>query len=130
MAALLFLYTRPAEAQSSQILLPLTFNEVPKGDVPAVMQGDDVFLNSADLERLGVTGPMWRRLLNFARLMSGSRKMIGDTEFISLKSLAPYLSFTFDQASLALSITASPQLLAATRLNVELGPPADIVYSK
>ncbi len=130
MAAVTLLTTRPAEAQSPPILLPLNFNEVAKGDVPVLIQGDDVFMNPADLERLGVTGPMWKRLLNFARLMSGSRKMAGDTEFISLKSLAPYLTFKFDQATLSLSITAAPQLLAPTRLNVELGPPPDIVYSK
>ena len=130
MAAVLLLTTRPADAQSREILLPLTFNEVAKGDVSALMQGDDVFMKPADLERFGVTGPMWMRLLNFARLRSGSRKMIGDTEFVSLKALAPYLTFKFDQASLSLAINVAPQFLAPTQLNVELGPPANIVYSK
>ena len=58
MAALLLLTTRSALAQSKPIPLPLTFNEVPKGDVAAVLQGDDIFLNPVDLEGLGVTGPM------------------------------------------------------------------------
>src|SRR5437867_2567103 len=130
MAALLLLTTRSALAQSKPIPLPLTFNEVPKGDVAAVLQGDDIFLNPVDLEGLGVTGPMWKRLLTFARLMSGSRKVIDGTEFISLKALAPYLTFKFDQTALTLSISAAPHLLAPTNLNVELGPPADITYTK
>ena len=56
MAAIPLLTTRPADAQSREILLPLTFNEVAKGDVSALMQGDDVFMKPADLERFGVTG--------------------------------------------------------------------------
>ncbi len=130
MAATLILTTSSAIAQPKQIPLPVTFNEVSKGDFAAVPVDDDVFLSPADLERLGLTGPMWRRLATFARLISGSRKEIEGQEFISLKALAPFLTFKFDQATLALSITAAPQLLAPTSLNVELGPPVDIIYSK
>ena len=130
MAALLFLATRTAFAQSKPIPLPVTFNEVAKGEVAAVLQADDIFISPADLERLGVTGPMWKRLVTFARLMSGSRRVIDGTEFISLKAMAPFLTFKFDQTALVLSINAAPQLLAPTSLNIELGPPADIIYTK
>src|ERR1700736_5373467 len=130
MAAVLVLTTRPADAQSKEILLPLTFNEVAKGDVAAIMRGDDVFLKAADLERFGLTGIMWKRVLAFSGLRNGSRIAIGDTQFVSLKALAPYITFTIDPATLSLSMTAVPQLLAPTNLNVHLGPPPDIVYSK
>ncbi|HLJ73523.1 MAG TPA: hypothetical protein VKU62_02980, partial [Thermoanaerobaculia bacterium] len=132
MAVLSVLTTSSARAQSKEkeILLPLTFNEVVKGDVPAVIEGEDIFMNPVDLEKLGVTGSMWMRLLNFGRLFSGSRRTIGDTQFISLKVLAPYLTYKIDPATLSLAITVNPQLLAATNLNVQLGPPPDIVYSR
>lgn len=130
MAAVVIVDTPIAEAQSKEILLPLTFNEVAKGDVPAIMRGEDVFLKAADLERFGVTGTMWTRMVAFSRLIRGSRIRIGDTEFISLHSLAPYLSFTIDPASLSLAVTATPMLLAPTNLNVQLGAPPDIIYSK
>ena len=129
MAAVL-LTTRPANAQSKEIVLPLTFNEVAKGDVAAIMRGDDVFLKAADLERFGVTGLMWTRVRNFSGLRNRSRISIGDTQFISLKSLAPYMTFTIDPATLSLSVTTVPELLAPTNLNVQLGPPPGIVYSK
>jgi outer membrane usher protein len=130
MAAVVVLPTSPAQAQSKEILLPLTFNEVAKGDVAAIIRGDDVFLKPGDLERFGLTGTMWSRVRTFSRLIAGSRVGIGDSEFISLKSLAPYLTFTLDPASLTLSVTAAPQLLAATNMNLQLGPPPDIVYTK
>ena len=130
MAAVLILTTQPAEAQSKEILLPLTFNEVAKGDVAAVMRGDDVFLKAGDLERFGMSGIMWTRVLAFSGLRNASRISIGDTQFISLKALAPYMTFTVDPATLSLAVTANPQLLAPTNLNVQLGPPPGIVYSK
>lgn len=130
MAALLFFASRPAAAQPKEILLPFTFNEVPKGEVAVYLQGDDVFIAPADLQRSGMTGAMWRRLTAFARLVSGARKIIGGKEYLSLKAMAPYLGFKFDEATLSLSVTATPELLAETQLNVQLGPPADIVYSR
>lgn len=130
MAAAFFHSPRLAIAQEKVIPIPLTFNEESKGEVPVVLQGDDVFIRVADLERAGATGPIWHRLVTFARLVSGARKEVNSVDFISLKSLAPFVTFKFDEALLALSITTRPQLLAATNVNAEFGPPADIVYTK
>lgn len=121
----------PLAAQDNQqIPLPLTFNEVEKSEITAIVIGEDVFVQPKDLEAAGVTGIMWKRLLGFARLRQGSHLMSGVNEFISLRSFAPLLTFKFDDANLTLSITATPELLTPTLLNVETGPPADIVYSK
>lgn len=130
MAAVCVLTSRPARAESKEILLPLTFNAIAKGDVAAVIDGEDVFMNPADLQSFGLTGPMWTRLINFAGLVRGSRRTVGGTQFVSLRALAPYLTFRIDPATLSLTITANPNLLAPTNLNVQLGPPADIVYSR
>ena len=117
-------------AQDSQIPLPLTFNEVPKGDVNVVIRGADIFVRPVDLEQAGTTGPMWQRVLTFARLRGGSRIQAGGVEFISLTALAPLLTFKFDEANLSLSVTASPELLVPTALSVAGGPPKDLIYSK
>jgi len=129
MSGALFLSTNPLLAQDKAIPLPLTFNEVSKGEVLAIPSGDDVFVRVSDLEA-GVTGPVWRRLLTFGRLRSGARRQVNGAEFISLRSLAPYIAYKFDEALLTLAITAAPELLASTRLDVESGPPQVIIYSK
>ena len=116
--------------QETQVPFPLTFNEVSKGEVLAIPSGDDVLVRLKDLEAAGLSSGMGRRVLAFGRLRTGARREVNGEEFISLRSLAPYLSFKLDEASLALAINASPELLAATRLDVESGPPRDIVYAK
>jgi outer membrane usher protein len=116
--------------QEKQIPFPLTFNEVSKGEVMAIPNGDDVLVRLSDLEGAGLTSGMWRRVLAFGRLRAGARRVVDGQEYISLRSLAPYVAFKFDEASLALAITASPELLSATRLDVESGPPRDIVYAR
>lgn len=130
MAVALLSASLSASAQTNkEILLPFTFNEVEKGEAAVMLQGDDVFLSVADLQRAGVTGPMWHRLLAFASLVSGARKSAAGKEFISLKAMAPFLTFKFDEANLSLSVTAEPRLLPSTQVNVQLTPPSDIVYS-
>ena len=112
------------------IPLPLTFNEVAKGEIDSIIAGEDVFVRPQDLEAAGATGAMWQRVLMFARLREGSRRELNGSEFILLRSLAPLLTFKFDESNLALSITASPELLVPTSVSVTGGPPANIVYSK
>ncbi len=122
---------RPVVAQvKQQIPFPLTFNEVAKGEIPVIVGDGDVFVLPADLERAGVTGTMWKRLLAFARLRDGSHLRAGAQDFISLRSFAPLLTYVLDEENLTLSITAMPELLTPTTLNVESGPPADIIYTK
>jgi outer membrane usher protein len=117
-------------AQDAQIPLPLTFNEVPKGDVNVVIRGADIFVQPKDLENAGATGDMWQRVVTFARLRGGSRIEVGGKEFVSLAALSPLLTFKFDEANLSLSVNAAPELLVATALSVAGTPPKDIIYSK
>ena len=44
-------------AQDAQIPLPLTFNEVAKGDVNVIIRGSEIFVQPADLEKAGRTAP-------------------------------------------------------------------------
>ncbi len=130
MAAVLILASQPAVAKPQEIILPFTFNEVSQPDARALIAGNDVFLAVPDLEHAGVTGAMWQRLIRFARLMSSGTVEMNGIEYVSLKSLQPYLSFNFDQSTLSLSVTSNPQLLAETTYNTRLTAPPGTVYTK
>ncbi len=129
-AAGLIVFASPLAAADAIIPLPLTFNEVTKGDINVVMHGDDIFVRSDDLEKAGLTGAMWHRVLSFARLRGGSHIESSGIELIALRALAPLLTYKFDEANLALSITAAPELLVPTELSVQGGPPKDIIYTR
>lgn len=128
--AALTMSARPLAAADKLIPLPLTFNEAGKGDIEVIIIGDDVFVRPHDLEEAGVTGPMWQRVLTFARLRGGSHFEFNGQEYISLLSLSPLLTYKFDEANLTLAVTARPDLLVANALSVVGGPPKDIVYTK
>jgi len=118
----------PVLAQNA-LLFPVKFNEVPKGEIAAVVTGDDVFVAAADLENLGLIGLRWDRILNLARL-SGATRSIRGTEGVSLNALRPWITFRIDEANLSLAITALPQLLAPNRVRVTDVRPYDIVYTR
>jgi outer membrane usher protein len=122
--------TVPLCAQTAQILLPLTLNEVAKGEVSVIIRGEEIFVRPSDLERAGLTGDAWHRALTSARLRSGAVIDAGGTEYIALSAFSPDLTFEFDEANLALSIAAAPAMLAPTSLSIAAGRPKEIVYSK
>jgi len=113
----------------SALPFPVKFNEITKGEVEAIISGNDVVIPIADLERFGVQGVMWQRIMNLARL-SGATRPVKSAEGVSLRALGPWITYNFDEATLSLSITAVPQLLAPTELRVTDVRPADIVYSR
>ena len=127
-AAVLSVVAVPLFAQST-LPFPVRFNEVPSGEIPVVMHGEDVVVAVSDLEQLGVHGTMWNRVLNVARLSGGTMTVRG-VEGVSLKALSPWIDYTIDEQNLSLAIKAAPQLLTASSVNVKDVRPADIVYSR
>ena len=127
-AAVLTVTAVPVLAQNA-VLFPVKFNEIAKGEVPAIVDGDDVFVAVSDLERLGVRGEMWNRMLNLARIAGRVRRVHG-AEGVSLGALAPWLTFTLDEANLSLVINTTPELLTTNRLAVTDTRPRDIIYSR
>ncbi len=98
-------------------MLPLTLNEEPKGDVFALVEGDDVLLRIRDLAGAGVTG------------FAGRREMRDGEEWVSLGSLAPAVSFRLDLETVALAVTVPPGWLGRHVLDASVGRPADIVFA-
>lgn len=89
-----------AHGQSEQrALLPVTVNETSRGDVLSFVEGEDVFVPKSFFDQF--TLPVENAVL----------KTIGADVYVSLKSLAPNLSFNIDPADLVLDITIDPRFL-------------------
>jgi outer membrane usher protein len=89
-----------ARSQSEQrAMLPVKINETSHGDVLSLIEGEDVFVPKTFLEQIAL--PLER---------AATKTMAGE-EYVSLKSLAPNLSFAIDPADLVLSITVDPKFL-------------------
>jgi len=109
----------PAEAQADdqRALLSVTINQVDKGEVLVVIRGPDVLVGLRTLEQLGIHS------------FSGSRESIGGETLVSLASLAPGVTFDFDERALALRISAQPELLDSVVRNLASGRP-DIEFRR
>ncbi|MEA2329264.1 MAG: outer rane usher protein [Thermoanaerobaculia bacterium] len=118
-----------AAAPPQQIPLPLTVNEVAKGEIDVLIAGEDIYARPSDLEHAGLTGASWNEMLTAARQRPDGHVESNGADFIALRSLAPRLAYKFDEANLTLSLTAAPELLASTSISVMPGRPANILYS-
>lgn len=107
-----------AVAADESVVMPVTINQVAKGDFLVVLRGDDILLRLRDLESAGVHG------------LGGTRATINGQTFVSLASLRPDVSFALDRSSITLSLTVPPRDLGATVLNMGIGRPPGIVYSR
>ena len=115
--------------EENEIVLPVTINEVPHGETPVILAGDDFYVPVATLERAGLTGVSWQRVQTVARLRNAERMIEGQSA-ISLRSLAPWTTFRFDESNLTLAITMMPTLMTGTAVVVQDARPSDIVYSE
>jgi hypothetical protein len=64
------------------------------------------------------------------RNFEGLRETLGGQEMVSLKSLAPGVTFSVDDIDLRLTLTTSPELLGLTVRDLWSGRPANLVYRK
>jgi outer membrane usher protein len=116
LALALTLTASGAASPFQRAVVPLSVNTVPKGDVLAVLAGDDVLLKVRDLTAAGVSG------------FAGRRESRNGEEWISLTSLAPALSYRLDPETVTLSITVPPAWLEGQVLDLSVTPPLGIVY--
>lgn len=97
--------------------MPVTINQVARGDFLLVLSQGDVLLRVRELRSAGV------------RHFAGRRVTIGGEEFVSLTSLQPGVSFALDRSALTLSVTVPPRYLGVTRVDMGIGRPPGITYS-
>jgi outer membrane usher protein len=96
----------PTDEEQQRALLDLVVNEGARGQVLVLVRTSDVLVQVEALQRVGVG--------NF----SGKRETIEDAAWVSLKSLAPGITYQFDERALALRVTVQPQhLVNVTRLD-------------
>jgi outer membrane usher protein FimD/PapC len=103
-------------AQSQRAVLELLINQVPVGESLVVMRGSDVLVGAQALTEAGLEG------------FTGDRELVGEQEFVSLRSLAPAVSFRIDELELRLHMTAAPELLGQRVYDLYSGAPRDLVF--
>jgi outer membrane usher protein len=104
------------------IFLDLSINTVEKGQISAIIQGEDILLEAKDLESVGISIEG-----------IGKAQIIEGKKYLSLSSLAPAIVYQFDVNLLKLALTSSPDRL--TEVNVrDLYSrsilPADTVFTR
>jgi outer membrane usher protein len=105
---------RPPDEQNA--FLQLVVNEVPQGEVLAIVMEGDVLVAESDLLAAGL-----RQLQGGRRLAREGRTVV------SLASLAPRLRYKVEDADLSLRLDADPSLLAPTSLDLQSGRPPGLV---
>ena len=95
----------------------MTINQVDKGEVLVMLRGQDMLVGVRTLEELGIHS------------FSGKRESIGGETFVSLASLAPGITFEFDERALAVRLSAQPELLDSVERNLASGRP-DIEFRR
>ena len=114
--ALLLFAGAARAAQDQPVYVDLFVNEAAKDSVLVRLRGGEVLAPVEDLERAGLIG------------LGGEREQIDGKPYVALRSLAPGIEFRFDEPALELWISAQPQFLPVT--HVDLTPvqrPRDLV---
>lgn len=104
-------------------------NETSRGELPVAIRGGDILVRVNDMSEGGAGGELWTRLITFSRLR-GEVAQIEGAEAVSLRALAPYVQFKFDEADLSLSMNLDPRLLSGTVVALQSGRPRDLIYSR
>ena len=118
LAVALAMPAAPAPAQDvERAFVALIVNQAPHGDIVVRLTGTDVLVRVSDLARAGVR-------------FGGVRHADGADVYVSLRSLAPDVTFDLDEVTLTLRITAQPDLLSTTVLSLRPARPPDLVYAQ
>ncbi len=108
----------PAAAQDERAFLEIYINGVAKGDTLVLLRGDDALVAVEMLTGAGLNG------------FEGRRETVGGTEFVSLASLNPDLTFAVNEQDLRLSLTVDPRLLGATVHDLQVGAPPGLEHRR
>ena len=103
-------------AQDQPVYVDLFVNEAAKQSILVRLRSPDVLVDVQDLDRAGLTA------------VAGQREKIDGKEYVALGSLAPAITFQFDEPSLELRLSARPDLLPVTHVDLSPSPrPRDLV---
>lgn len=110
-----------AAAQGStkdvRTFVTLHVNTIDQGETVAILRGDDVLIPVSVLDQAGVKG------------LKGKREDDRGTEYVSLASLAPDVTFKFDVDALSLDITVGASHFGKTSVSLYNNRPKNIEYT-
>src|SRR6266851_7302840 len=106
----------PDATSPERAILTLEVNGVDHNDVLALVIKNDVMVKRSDLEAAGLSS------------FSGKEKTISGARYVSLASLAPGITYKFDEKNLIISLMAEPKYLGLRQLNLSFAEPPDLEY--
>lgn len=107
-----------ASPHADKAILQLIVNEVDKGEVLALLRSGDVLIRAAELDAAGI------------RSLDGTREFIGKEAYVSLSSLAPTVTYVFDEKALALHLRNRSTAQSKTTLDLTPTAPPGTIYSE
>ncbi len=102
-------------AAEESLILPFVANGVRRGEAFVVLSDDDVWMDIAALSGAGINVGS-----------AGERAAREGRQLVSLRSLAPLVSYEVDLGALELRIQADPSMLGVTTITKESNRPADL----
>jgi outer membrane usher protein len=102
--------------EDNPAFLRATINQIDLGDVFVILRGKDVLVKVSDLEKPGL------------RVEGGKREKRDEDLLVSLRSLAPRLTFVFDERALTLTVTADSKLFEGSVFDLQAKRPEGILY--
>lgn len=109
----------PSVPQATRTFATLSVNGVSLGDALIAIVPGDVFLRVSDLLRSGITA------------FAGARRTISGESYVSLNSLAPGFTYTFDVKTLTLDVLVhSAGLLGSRSISLGREFPADTRFER
>jgi outer membrane usher protein len=116
-AFLLLLWLTTSDGPQKTVV-QLRVNHVEAGDAVVLVSPSDVLAQVADLREAGLSG------------FTGQRTVIDQREYVSLSSLAPAVTYSFNQAELVLDLEARAEVLGQKTVDVGSSRPSDIEYPR
>jgi outer membrane usher protein len=108
--------TTTPPTHDERALLTLFVDDGDRGETEVVVRDKDILVSVAALEKAGIHS------------FAGTREVLNGKPMVSLASLAPAITYKFDDRDLTLRISAGVNLLATHNLNLELQKPPDLVF--
>lgn len=113
-----FLLPTRLEAQNQRAIVELVVNQLPQGEALIILRENDLLIRQSDLEESGLQTSVEHQ------------ELIEQVPYVSLASLTNTVRYQFDERTLVLNLTAQPEILGKTQVDLGSTPPPDIVYSR
>jgi outer membrane usher protein len=107
----------PPISSEQRAFVTLHVDGLDQGETIALLEIDDVRIPVSTLDQAGVHG------------FKGTRTTTQGAQYVSLASLAPGITYKFDQEGLALDITVSAAYLGSLALDLRPARPAHVEYT-